>query len=74
MKEDSNTLTEGKKKKHKIRWQRGRPGGVVVKFMHSSSAAQGLQTWILGADLYTAHQTTLWQHPSYKIEEDWQRC
>ena len=35
------------------------PGGVVVKFRHSTSAAQGLPVWIPGIDLHTAHQATL---------------
>ena len=29
----------------------GEPCGVVVKFMHSASAAQGLGVWIPGMDL-----------------------
>ena len=29
----------------------GWPGGAVVNFAHSASAAQGLQTWIPGADM-----------------------
>ena len=27
-----------------------------------------------GADLHTTHQAMLWQHPIYKIEEDWPGC
>ena len=48
--------------------------GVVVKLMHSALTAQGSLVWIPGADLLTAHQAMLWQHPTYKIEEDWHRC
>ena len=33
----------------------GLPGGVVVGFMSSTSAAQGSRVWILGTDLNTAH-------------------
>ena len=40
----------------------------------SASVAQGLQVWILGADLHIAHQAMLWWQPTYKIEEDEQRC
>ena len=29
---------------------RGQPGGIVVKFTHSTSAAQDSQVWITGAD------------------------
>ena len=57
----------------KINKNRGRPSGVVVKLAHSTSAAWSLQVWIPCADLHTAHQATLWQHPTYKIEEDWHR-
>ena len=42
----------------------------MVKFVRSASAARVSQVQILGADLDTAHQATLWQYPSYKIEED----
>ena len=48
------------------------PGGMVVKFAHSTAVAQCLWIQIPGTDLYTAHQAMLWQHPTYKIEEDWQ--
>ena len=34
----------------------GWPSGVVVKFAHSASAAQGSQVWIPGVALDTAHQ------------------
>ena len=39
----------------KIEYLRGRPGGVVVKFACSASAAWGLQVQIPGVDLHTAH-------------------
>ena len=42
----------------------GQPSGVVVKLAHSASAAQGLWVRILSVDLCTAHQATLWQHPT----------
>ena len=44
---------------------------IVVKFVHSTSAAQGLWAQFLGADLHTAHKAMLQQRPTYKIEEDW---
>ena len=50
---------------------RGWPGGIVVKFARSTLAAQGSQVQIPRADLHTAHQAMLWQHPTYKTEEDW---
>ena len=49
----------------------GWPGGIVDKFARSTSAAQGSLVHILGADLHTVHQATLWQRPTYKIDEDW---
>ena len=52
----------------------GLPGGVVVKFTHSASVAPGSQVQIPGVDLHTIHQAMLWQHPTHKAEEDWQRC
>ena len=53
---------------------RGWPSGVVVKFVHSASVARGLWVQILGVDINTSHQVMLWQHPTYKIEEDQHRC
>ena len=38
---------------------RGQPGGVVVGFLHSSSAAWGSLVQILGTDLHTAYQAML---------------
>ena len=49
-------------------------GSVVVKFVGSASAAQSLWVWIPSTDLHTTHQAVLWQHPTYKMEEDWHRC
>ena len=49
----------------------GWPGGTVVKFACPASVAWGSRVQIQGADLHTAHQAMLWQHPTYKIEEDW---
>ena len=53
-------------------------GGVVVKFACSASSARGLPVWIPGVDPRcgpsTAHQAMLWQHPTYKIEENWHGC
>ena len=49
------------------------PGGIVVTFVHSASAAQGLWVWILGMDIHTTHQAMLWQHLTYKMGEDWHR-
>ena len=39
---------------------RGRPGGIVAKFAHSTLVAWGLWVWIPGADLNTARQAMLW--------------
>ena len=45
---------------------RGRPGGVVVKFACSASAAQVSWVWILATDLLTARQAMLWWHRTYE--------
>ena len=50
---------------------RGWSSGEAVKFMSSALAAQGLQVRIPGADLHTAHQAMLWQHPRYKSGGEW---
>ena len=50
--------------KEKIYW--GWFGDVAVKFVCSASAAQGSQVRILGTDLCTVHQATLWWHPTCK--------
>ena len=51
---------------------RGQLGGVVVKFTHSAFETQGSPVQILGADLYTAHQATLWWRPTQKNWKDLQ--
>ena len=51
----------------------GPPGGVVVKFSHSVSLAQGSQVWILGADLAPLIKPCCGSIP-HKTEEDWYRC
>ena len=53
---------------------RGQPHGVVVKLAHFNLTAQCSQVQIQGADLRTTQQDSMWQHPSYKIEEDGQIC
>ena len=45
----------------------------MVKFACSSSLARGSLVWIPGVDLHTAHQTMMWGHPIYKVEENWHR-
>ena len=62
------------KKDQKYMAFRGRPGAVVVKFMCYTSMAQGPWLQNPSADLHTTHQTTLWQSPIGKVEEDWHRC
>ena len=56
----------------KERW--GRPSSIVVNFACSAVVAQGSQDQNPGVDLCTTHQAMLWQHPTYKIEEAWNRC
>ena len=48
----------------------GQPSGVVVKFTCFALAALVSWPWIPDEDPHTAHQTMLWWHPTYKIEED----
>ena len=58
----------------KICHTRGQPGGIVVESAWSISAAWGLQGWIPGMYLHTAHEAMLWGRPTYKTEENWHRC
>ena len=55
-------------------WQWGWPEGIAVRFMRSASVVWGLWVQIPGKDLHTAHQAMLWQHLTYRVEEDWHRC
>ena len=52
---------------------KGQTGATVVKFTRSALVAPGSWVQIPGADLHTAHQAMLLQHPTYKTEEDWHR-
>ena len=47
-----------------MREEGGQSSGVVITFASSTSAAWGLQAQILGMDLHTTHQVTLWRHPT----------
>ena len=69
-------VREGLKRRYAVKMESsgGQLGGVVVKFTDSTLAAPGLQVQILGADLRTTHQAVLTRCPTYKIEEEWQRC
>ena len=57
--------------KNLIIW--GWPGGVVVKsdMLHFGGPDSWVQ--ILGMDLHLS-SAMLWWRPTYKVEEDWQRC
>ena len=48
----------------------GQPSGVAVEFTCSTLAAWDAQVQIPGTDLHTIQQAMLWQHLTYKIEED----
>ena len=51
----------------------GQPGGIVVKFAHSASVAQGSQVQIMGMYLAPLIKPQCGRIP-HKIEEDWHRC
>ena len=51
---------------------KGWSGGTVVKFVRSTSVAQSLPVWTVGADQHTIHQAMLWQHPTKKNQKDLQ--
>ena len=53
---------------------RGWPDGIVVKFIHSTLAAQGSLVWILGVDLAPLIKPCCGGVPHIKIEEDGHRC
>ena len=52
----------------------GWPCGIVVKF--SALCFGGLGLWVCfpGIGLHHLSAAVLWQHPIYKIQEDWHRC
>ena len=52
----------------------GQPGGAVVEFACSASAAQGSLVGIPDVDLHTACQAMLWQCLAREVEEDGHGC
>ena len=48
----------------KFRTFTGQPHGQVVKLLLAALAAPGSSVQILGAELHTTHQATLWRHPT----------
>ena len=64
----------GKVRKQISKTFRGWASGILVKLVCSILEANGLQVQIPGVGLPTAHQAMLWQHPIYKVEEDWHEC
>ena len=72
---DNDSLMQGKPL-YKTSVSRGWPGGVVVKFVCSTSAAQGLLVRILGADLAPLPliKPCCGGYPTYKIEEGGHGC
>ena len=60
-------LLSRRKKAPSLRMERRTgPNGIVVRFAYSTWVAWGSWVWIPDVDLHTAHQATLWQHPTYK--------
>ena len=53
---------------------RGWPGGAVVKFARSASAAQGLRVWIPGADMAPLGTPCGRRPACKKVEEDEHGC
>ena len=54
---------------------RGWPGGAVVKFACSTSAAWGSPVWIPGVDMAPLSKKSCCdRHPRYKVEEDGHGC
>ena len=56
--------TARQEKEIKSTQTRGLPGGIVVKFACSASAALDLQVQIPGTDLAPLVKATMWQHPT----------
>ena len=52
----------------------GRPGGTVIKFARSASAAWGPPVRILGADMAPLGKPCCGGRPTYKVEEDGHGC
>ena len=52
----------------------GRPGGAVVKFARSASAARGSLVRIPGADTAPLGKPCCGRRPTYKVEEDGHGC
>ena len=52
----------------------GRPGGAVVKFTRSASAARGSPVQILGVDMAPLGTPCCGRRPTYKVEEDGHGC
>ena len=53
---------------------RGRPGGTVVKFARSASAARDSLVWIPGTDMALLGRPCCGRSPIYKVKEDGHRC
>ena len=51
----------------------GWPSGIVVKLVHSASAALGSEVQIPGVDLHATYQAMLWWCLIDKVEEDWEQ-
>ena len=52
----------------------GWPGGAVVKFAHSASAAWGSLVQIPGAEMAPLSKPCCGRRPTYKVEEDGHGC
>ena len=52
----------------------GWPGGAVVKFSRSASAAWGSPVQIPGADIVWLGKPCCGRRPTFKVEEDGHRC
>ena len=48
--------------------------GPMSSWLSSVHSASAVWVWFPGMDLRHLSSAMLWQHPTYKLEEDWHRC
>ena len=73
LREGAQQREEGIKKQKKFP-SGSLPGGAVVKFTRSASAARGSPVQIPGVDTAPLGKPCCGRRPTYKVEEDGHRC